>query len=169
MHWVCISNMERNKCDNGTHYIYEILCKPKMMLNIVKRVASYSYHDASTISLLTKSLQQQKNGVDCGLFSIAFATILAFGWDPSTVTYEAVLLRVHLIKCFDNNLMAEFPVTEKRVIQYKPYTSIVELYYVCRMHYWRTDKIALRMVECRSCKRWFYRRCEKNTSCCIFS
>ena len=79
MHWVCISNMETNKYDNCTHYVYDSLCKPKIMLDIVKQVASYSYHDKSTMSLLTRSVQQQKNGVDCELFSIAFATTLAFG------------------------------------------------------------------------------------------
>ena len=57
--------------------------------------------------------------------------------------------------------MVEFPVTEKRVIKFKPYTSIVKLYCVCRTPYWRTDEIALRMAERESCKRWFHRRCEK--------
>ena len=79
MHWVCISNTETNKYDNCTHYVYDSLCKPKIMLDIVKQVASYSYHDKSTMSLLTRSVQQQKNGVDCELFSVAFATTLAFG------------------------------------------------------------------------------------------
>ena len=79
MHLVCISNMETNKYDNCTHYVYDSLCKSKIMLDIVKQVASYSYHDKSTMSLLTRSVQQQKNGVDCELFSIAFATTLAFG------------------------------------------------------------------------------------------
>ena len=137
MHWVCIPNMETNNYDNGTHHVYESLCKPKIMLDTVKQVASYSYHDKSTMSVLIGSVKQQKNGVDFGLFSIAFATTLTFGGDPSTVNYDAALLRAHLIKCFDNNLIVEFPVTEKRVIKCKPYTSIVELYCVCRMPYWR--------------------------------
>ena len=57
--------------------------------------------------------------------------------------------------------MVQFLVTEKRVIKCKPYTSIVELYCVCRMPYWRKDEIGLRMAECESCNRWFHRRCEK--------
>ena len=161
MHRVCISNTETNKYDNGTHHIYDSLCKPKIMLDIVKQVVSYSYHDKSTMSLLTRSVQQQKNGVDCGLFSIAFATTLAFGGDSLTVSYDAALLRAHLIKCFDNNLIVEFPVTAKRVIKCKPYTSIVYLYCVCRMPYWRADEIGLRMAESESCKKWFHRKSEK--------
>ena len=72
MHWVYLSNMESKKYDNGTHYVYDSLCNPKIKLDIVKQLASYSYHDNSTMSLLARSVQQQKNGVDCGLFSIAF-------------------------------------------------------------------------------------------------
>ena len=68
MHWACISNLEINKCDNGTHYVYDSLCKHKIMLDIAKQVASYSYHDKSTMSLVIRSVQRQKNGVDCELF-----------------------------------------------------------------------------------------------------
>ena len=99
--------METSKCYNGTHYVYDR--KPKIMLDIVKQVASYSYHDKSSICLVTRSVQQKSNGVDCGLFSIAFASAVMFGGDPSIVTYDATLLRAHLIKCVDNNLMLEFP------------------------------------------------------------
>ena len=62
-------------------------------LDTVKKVTSYLYHDRSTMSLVTRSVEQQKNGVDCGLFLIAFGTTLAFVGDPSTVTYDAALLR----------------------------------------------------------------------------
>ena len=133
-----------------------------------KQVQSYSFHDKSTMSLVTKSVQKQKNRVDCGLFSIAFATTLAFGGDPSSITYDSALLRAHLIKWFDNNLMVTIPVTETRVIKGKPYMSIAELYCVCSMSYWRIDEIVLRMVECESCKRCFHRRSEKIPSA-VFS
>ena len=138
--------METSKCYNSAHYVYDSLCKPKIMLDIVKQVASYLYYDRSNISLVTRSVQQQKNGVDCGLFSVAFASTFAFGGDPSTATYDAALLRDYLIKCFDNKIMVEFPVTKKCVIKCRSYTSIVELYCVCSMPCWRTDEIGLRMA-----------------------
>ena len=103
------------------------------MLDIVKQIACNS--------LVIRSVQQQKNRADCVLFAITFASALTFGGDPSTVTFNAALLTAHLIRCLDNNLMLEFPVTEKRVIKCKPDTSIVELYCVCRMPNWRTDEI----------------------------
>ena len=32
MHCVCISNLETSKCDNGTHYVYDSLRKPKTII-----------------------------------------------------------------------------------------------------------------------------------------
>ena len=32
MYWVRILNLETNKCDNGTLYVYESLCKPEIIL-----------------------------------------------------------------------------------------------------------------------------------------
>ena len=52
-------------------------------------------------------------------------------------------------------------ITEKRVIKWKPYTSIIELYCVCCMPYWRTDEIGLWMADCESFKRRFHRKCEE--------
>ena len=40
------------------------------------------------MSLLTRCVKEQKNGVDCGLFPVAFASTLAFGGEPSTVNYD---------------------------------------------------------------------------------
>ena len=103
MHWVCKSNLETNKYDSGTHYVYDSLCKQKIMLNIVKQIASCPYYDKSTMTFTPRSVQQQKNGIDCGLFPVAFPTTLAFDGNPSTVNYDAALLIAHLIKCLDNN------------------------------------------------------------------
>ena len=64
IYWVYISNMETSKCYNDTLYVYEGLCKPKIVVGIVKQVASYPYHDKSTISLVARSVRQQENGVD---------------------------------------------------------------------------------------------------------
>ena len=49
-----------------------------------------------------------KNGVDCRLFSIAFATSLAFGEDPSNSTYDSAALRAHLIKCLTSERITPF-------------------------------------------------------------
>ena len=38
-------------------------------------------------------VQQQTNGSDCGVFSIAFATCLAFATNPSFITFDVARMR----------------------------------------------------------------------------
>ena len=76
------------------------------------------------------SVQQQKNEVGCRLFSIAFATSVAFGEDLSNSTFDSVVLRPHLIKCL---ISAPFPeIKGKRVARCKPSTHTVEIICSCR-------------------------------------
>ena len=124
MHWVCISNLETNKDESGTHYVYDILCKQKIMLNIVKQIVSCPYYDKSTMSLPPRSVQQQKNGIDCGLFSVAFATTLTFDGNPSTVNYDAALLIAHLIKCFHDHFFSFFLLQKFYIVFYSSYVNI---------------------------------------------
>lgn len=49
--------------------------------------------------------QKQEGGMDCGLFTVAIATALAFGSSP--FGFEQSGMREHL-KCFKDGLMAPF-------------------------------------------------------------
>ena len=42
------------------------------------------------MSFITLLVQQQGNGVDCGVFAIAYATSLAFGKSPSLCSYNVL-------------------------------------------------------------------------------
>lgn len=56
-------------------------------------------------------VQQQKNGSDCGIFSIAFATTLVYGQNPMNVTYNISRMRSHLLHCLKGGIMTPFPTT----------------------------------------------------------
>ena len=56
-----------------------------------------------------QSMQRQNGSADCGLFAIAVAVDMAHGLDPSRATYKQPLMRRHLVKCFDQQVMAIFP------------------------------------------------------------
>ncbi len=47
-------------------------------------------------------IQQQLNGIDCGLFSIAFAYHIALGDEPSALSFNSSEMHQHLIKCFED-------------------------------------------------------------------
>lgn len=59
------------------------------------------------ITFLT--VQQQPNGNDCGVFAIAFAVSLLFNIEPDKVRYDPNLMRQHLIKTFESNVIEHFP------------------------------------------------------------
>ena len=58
-----------------------------------------------TITINFQAVQQQDNGVYCGLFALAFSTSLAFGDDPVSINYDKLMLRSHLTKCLYINNM----------------------------------------------------------------
>lgn len=54
-------------------------------------------------------MQKQVGGKDCGLFSIAVATALAYGKDPSKLKLNQAKMRRHLSACFRDQKMKLFP------------------------------------------------------------
>jgi len=61
------------------------------------------------ISLDYVPVQQQINGSDCGVFSIAFATCLAFAVDLSHVAFDVSKMRSHLQDCLQCGKITMFP------------------------------------------------------------
>ena len=56
-------------------------------------------------------MQQQANGSDCGVFSIAFVTSLVYGQNPANVTFIINQMRPHLLQCLRGGVMTPFPTT----------------------------------------------------------
>ena len=71
---------------------------------IVKQI--FLVKDGNKIKMVP--IQKQKGTKDCGLFTIAIMTSLAYE-NPSDVTYKQNSLRSHLIECFKNKSMLLFP------------------------------------------------------------
>ena len=47
---------------------------------------------------------------DCGVFTIATATSLTYGIDPSQICYQQQSLRSQLLDCFENLFLKPFPI-----------------------------------------------------------
>ena len=66
--------------------------------------------DSNVVPTLTMGrCQKQKGSKDCGLFSIAIATALAFGAHPSKLKFDQLKMRQHLVNCFNKECMIPFP------------------------------------------------------------
>ena len=48
--------------------------------------------------------------MDCGVFSIAFATAIAFNAVPVKQRFRQGAMRAHLVSCFQHSKMTLFPV-----------------------------------------------------------
>lgn len=48
------------------------------------------------------------NGTDCGVYSIAFAVTLLFGYKPEKMAYNRTEMRLHLIKIFESRTIQHF-------------------------------------------------------------
>ena len=61
-----------------------------------------------------KNVQNQLGASDCGLFSLAFATSLCFGDNPSEIQYNQKQLREHVVSCFEAKVITPFPAKSRR-------------------------------------------------------
>ena len=86
--WVCVANMESSKKDNGIHNLYDSLKKKHISKDVTAQIASYAYHPDPQLTLLSKSIEKQGNGVDCGVNAIAFTISLAYGGNPEKESYD---------------------------------------------------------------------------------
>lgn len=54
-------------------------------------------------------VQQQSDGSSCGLYAIAYAVDIANDIDPAAVKYIEQDMRLHLLYCFDRDMLKPFP------------------------------------------------------------
>ena len=103
-HWVCVSSIG---CLPGRVNLYDSLYHDAIIQEVEDQINDLL--GGHLVGLDFVPVQQQKNGSDCGVFSIAFATCLAFANNPSHITFNISRMRPHLIACMRNGKMSMFP------------------------------------------------------------
>ena len=101
-HFVCCYYNTKNV------YIYDSINRGKLTKELeicLKHL--FPYIDLKTVKF--PIVQNQNNGVDCAVFSIAFAVSLMYGIKPDEVRYNQKLMRPHLIKIFQRSIIEHFP------------------------------------------------------------
>ena len=101
-HWVCA----KYTCRRNVFLIYDSMQGTIVSRNVQEQLEKVGHCGAE---FRMKSMQQQHGSDDCGLFAIAVAVDMAHGIDPGRAMYHQPLMRRHLIKCFDQQVMAPFP------------------------------------------------------------
>ena len=103
-HWVCVSSIG---CQRGMVNLYDSLYHDVIEMEVTDQVQSLMAD--SFIGITNKPVQQQKNGSDCGIFAIAFATSLVYGSNPQDFTFDIPKMRLHLLQCLKNEMITMFP------------------------------------------------------------
>ena len=104
-HWVCVSSVG---CLAGMVNLYDSLFHDIIELEVEEKI--HNLMAESFIGIITLPVQQQKNGSDCGVFAIAFATCIVYGIKPEEVSFDIPKLRPHLVECLGSNTIVPFPV-----------------------------------------------------------
>ena len=120
-HWICVFNSDRNRSENNTCHILGSLFRGKITKNVEKKICALLLCKEPIIKVVINSVQQQENGVDCGVFAIAYGTSLAFGKNSTLCSYNMPLMRQHLVNCLEKEMMYPFPKqnSTKRVLKCK--------------------------------------------------
>ena len=149
-HWICASTVG---CGPSSINIYDSL-HGHLDDHTRKLVADLMQSKQKHIEVCYTDVQRQSGVNDCGLFSIAFATSICCGEDPTTLNYRQRDMRTHLFHCIDSGEMTAFP-TRSIIRRPKPAKKErLNIFCVCRQLDDGTE-----MVECSTCKEWFHTSC----------
>ena len=101
-HWITVSSVG---CKTGEINVYDSLYSD---LDEVTKCKEQRVFGSSTgITFNFPNVQRQVELTDCGLFTVAFATSLAFGQD--VFEFQQDKLRSHLKVCFEEKYIRMFP------------------------------------------------------------
>ena len=106
-HWVTVSSPIESA--TSVVYLYDSFIQESLNKNLVKQIARLRKCEDAEIRKISKVVQQQKNGYDCGIFAIAFATDVAYNHKPEQRTCNQSVMREHLLAQLENETMSPFP------------------------------------------------------------
>ncbi|XP_065682327.1 uncharacterized protein LOC136095537 [Hydra vulgaris] len=150
IHWVCITTYD--------------------LLRLREHAPSYTVHKKKIV-IKVLPVQQQTNGVDCGLYAIAWArqVLETNGIPPSTHMFEQNEMRNHLLNCILNNQLDVFPkaITPTMFRRCTAKSFHIPLHCSCRMFWTQKDEHIFnrQMAQCFTCNKWFHRECESIPVC----
>ncbi|XP_065682779.1 uncharacterized protein LOC136095885 [Hydra vulgaris] len=168
IHWVCITTYD---CKPGEIYIFDSLFHGLISIETKRQICSILHCSQKKIVIKVLPVQQQTNGVDCGLYAIAWArqVLETNGIPPSTHMFEQNEMRNHLLNCILNNQLDVFPkaITPTMFRRCTAKSFHIPLHCSCRMFWTQKDEHIFnrQMAQCFTCNKWFHRECESIPLC----
>ena len=134
-HWISISTFG---CNNGEVCIMDSLFHGRQSQQTKRQICSLMNCKKPKIVVNALLLQQQNNGVDCGLFAIVFVQfVMHYKKYPINITFKQSLMRNHAMEALEKNKLELFPVIKgmpiEPVRECKRKSFELEIYCYCRM------------------------------------
>jgi len=153
-HWLLVSNYN---CQPGEINLYDSLYHGRVTDQVKAQICTIYKCPTDKLVINAKPCQQQTNGVDCGIYTVAFAYFVLSGQAFNTI--DETKLRNHFLRCLESGIFQPFPFYSKSIMTNKEETKEVEVHCRCRMPWlWRDKNI--QMAECEICAKWFHKKCE---------
>ena len=161
-HWFAVASVS-NGIDEPVVNVYDSLFHTASS-HTKKQIACIVNTAYPRIKLNFMDVPCQNGSDHCGLFAVAYATTICYGKKPEKFIFDQGLMRRHLLKCLENNLMEEFPVRKEhrnsdKVINH----DAVMVHCSCRMPKTKDED----MIACSSCGEVYHKNlCVEVTAAC---
>ena len=138
-HWLAVSTYG---CQSGEVFVMDSLFRGRLTQHTQKQICSLLCCKESLMKVKVLPVQQQTNGVDCGLFAVAFVQyILMYGKNPINTGFAQSKLRQHVLKSFKDGKLSLFPTSSEATIKFSKGKEVkLELFCSCRMIWSPCDK-----------------------------
>jgi len=119
--WLCVTNTH---CSAGHLRIYcSLLMIPST--HCLATVTRLFRLQSPSLTIDIMNVVRQAGSIDCGLFAIAYAEMLARDVDPCNVNLDQPQMRMYLVRCLEAKHIRPFPVTKFRTIRRLVVRSVV--------------------------------------------
>ena len=105
-HWVTESSVNSK---SGSVDSYDSLFHGRIKDHVKLQIANICKTENSELEMHIRPCQQEKNGVDCGIFAVANAYYILSGIDVSSIRIDENKMRAHFRQCLEQGRFESFP------------------------------------------------------------
>lgn len=148
-HWITASNIF---CGTNEISIYDSM-NTVINKNTQQKLSWLLRPQTPKFVIKRPFVQMQRSSSNCGLFAVAFASVLCEGVRPEECEFQERTMRKSLYRALKNQTA---PVFVHKSIQAKPERDKVEVevHCICRTSHNREV-----MVQCSNCSNWYHPSC----------
>ena len=160
-HWVTILTVS---APANTIFVFNSFDED-VPLSVIQQICSIVFCPEENLKIISKPIQIQKGGTDCGLFAIANAVSIASGYDPTQIIYNQHSMRQHLKNCYEHNHLSQFPTCSANLNNVnKSITRSSDLSLICDCRQPKAHKSYWGLphgptIKCHICHKSFHKMC----------